>query len=173
MLTPLSTVFSVISMWPVHLSTLSWTSFNQYLCTIFFLSYWLPFHITIVEKMDRVREEWILSQSLSSVLGREYWPSPGWKQRLPVLSRLISESVENKLGEAKMLVSSFSPFPFLLSDDLFDRIRETNTGLFGKFVSGQISRDQNDFYPFSETSPGFYASAAAYRSFNPLPDDKF
>ena len=78
---------SVISRRPVHLSTLSWSSFDQYSAvrTIFFPSHWLLSHITFVDTTDS-GERGMNPVAMTIINHRkEYWPRLGLNQRPPVL----------------------------------------------------------------------------------------
>ena len=82
-LMPFSTVFQLFIIWePVHLSMLSWSSFNQPLLhTIFFPSHWLLSHITIVETTDSgERGMNPVAMTIINPL-KEYWPSRGSNRR--------------------------------------------------------------------------------------------
>ena len=77
----------VISLRPVHLSMLCWSSFNEYSAqyTIFFPSHWLLSHITIVETTDS-GERGMNPVAMTIINpGKEYWPSRVSNQRPPVL----------------------------------------------------------------------------------------
>ena len=65
---------SVISQWPVHLSMLSWSSFNQYSAQYSFQAIGCFPTYPLLKQQTAVREEWILSQGLSSILGKNI----GW-----------------------------------------------------------------------------------------------
>ena len=73
---------SVISKQPVHLSKLSWSSV---LCTIFFPSHWLLFHVTTVKAMDSGERG--MNPVTMTIINpwKEFWLSRGSNQPPPVL----------------------------------------------------------------------------------------
>ena len=76
-----NTIFNSISIilwWPVQLSMLSWSSFNQYAAQY-------SFHLTIVEKMDSCERG--MNPVAMTIINpqKEYWPSNGSNQQPPVL----------------------------------------------------------------------------------------
>ena len=118
---------SVISQWPVHLSMLSWSSFNQYSAQYFFPSHWLLSLITIVKTTDS-GERGMNHVTMTIINPRkEHWLSLESNQRPPVLmsatfrlsygaQRLWESEVLKILWEKeKMLLPAFSPFPTIFS----------------------------------------------------------
>ena len=82
--TPFSRV-SVIWRCPVHPSMLSWSFFNRYSAQYSFeTTAFLPTE-PLSKQQTAVREEEILSQWLSSILEKKYWPSRRSNQRPPIL----------------------------------------------------------------------------------------
>ena len=65
---------SVISRRPVHLSMLSWSSYNQYSAQYSFQTTGCFPTLPLSKQWTAVREEWILSQRLSLILGK----NNGW-----------------------------------------------------------------------------------------------
>ena len=61
---------SIISQRPVHLFMLSWSSFNQYSAQYSFQATGCFATKPMSKQQTAVREEWILSQWLSSILGK-------------------------------------------------------------------------------------------------------
>ena len=74
---------SAISQRPVHVSMLSWNSFNQYSAQY---SFWLLSHITVLETTMDSGERGMNPVAMTIINHRkEYWPSRGSNQRPPVI----------------------------------------------------------------------------------------
>ena len=126
---------SVISQRPVHLSMLSWSSFNQYSAPYFFPSHWLLSHIFIAETTDSAERG--MNPVVMTIINprNEYWPNRGSNQRSSVLKSAtlptelwgsaaeimiyVFDSVENIVGKRrKCWLPAFSPF----SRNVFKRL---------------------------------------------------
>ena len=113
---PFLSSISFISWWPVHLSMLSWSSFNQCSAHYSFQATGCLPKEPVLEQWTMVREEWILSQWLQSILrtniGRAMGLSSSSLTHSHLLTPLGNKPFENTVGKGEIACNEqFLLFP--------------------------------------------------------------